>query len=169
MSQRMRRFALGIFLIAMTVGCDQVTKDIAQDKLASSAPLEFLGGLFTLQYAENTGAFLSFGAEFPPAARFWIFTIGAGLLLVPAAVYMFRGKIGLWTCLGLSLLIGGGVGNLIDRASVGYVIDFMNIGIGPVRTGIFNVADVAIVIGACLLVFRSRPEDDEPEGPQVSA
>ncbi|MCM2281662.1 MAG: signal peptidase II [Bdellovibrionaceae bacterium] len=159
MQKRFVRLTLGALLMIATVGCDQVTKNIAQDRLIDAAPLEYLGGLFTLQYAENTGAFLSFGAGFHPDARFWIFTIGAALLLVPAAIYLLRGPIGWWTCCGLSLLIGGGVGNLIDRATIGYVIDFMNISLGPVRTGIFNIADVAIVIGTAILIFRSRSDE----------
>lgn len=56
--------------------------------------------------------------------------------------------------LALSLFIGGGTSNLLDRLlHGGYVVDFINIGIGPVRTGIFNVADVAISLGMILLVF----------------
>lgn len=159
MSQRMRRLAFGLLLMITTVGCDQITKDIAQERLAAAAPIDYLGGIFTLQYAENTGAFLSFGADFSPTVRFWIFTIGASLLLVPAAVYLFRGRISFWTSFGLSLLIGGGIGNLIDRATIGYVIDFMNVGIGSLRSGIFNVADVAIITGAILLIFRSGKDE----------
>lgn len=161
MSQRTRRLFLGLFFILATVGCDQVTKDIAQDRLASSAPLEYLGGVFTLQYAENTGAFLSFGAEFSPNVRFLIFTIGAALLLIPAAIYLFRGDVDRWTSFGLALLIGGGLGNLIDRATIGYVIDFMNIGLGEIRTGIFNIADVAIMLGSGLVILapKSRTRD----------
>jgi signal peptidase II len=59
--------------------------------------------------------------------------------------------------LGLALVAGGGLGNLVDRFRLrGYVIDFMNLGLGPVRTGVFNVADVAIVAGVILLVLPGR-------------
>jgi signal peptidase II len=55
---------------------------------------------------------------------------------------------------GLALLIGGGVSNLVDRISRGAVVDFLNLGIGSLRTGIFNVADMAIMSGIALLIVR---------------
>jgi signal peptidase II len=59
--------------------------------------------------------------------------------------------------LGLTLLIAGGASNWIDRAMRGSVVDFMNVGVGPVRTGIFNAADLAILCGAALfIVHESR-------------
>lgn len=69
---------------------------------------------------------------------------------------------------GLRLALGGAIGNLIDRVRFdGLVIDFMNLGIGPLRTGIFNVADVAISVGAVLLILPhfapARPEDPTAE------
>jgi signal peptidase II len=57
--------------------------------------------------------------------------------------------------LAYSLLLAGGVGNLVDRVMCGYVVDFMNIVIGSLRTGIFNVADTAISAGAFMLAARS--------------
>ena len=58
------------------------------------------------------------------------------------------------SALGVALFVAGGASNLLDRISYGMVIDFMNVGVGPLRTGIFNVADVAIMLGAGLLLFE---------------
>jgi signal peptidase II len=58
-----------------------------------------------------------------------------------------------WSVTGLTLLAAGGASNWADRVVHGRVIDFMNVGIGPLRTGIFNVADVAIMLGVALLLF----------------
>jgi signal peptidase II len=70
----------------------------------------------------------------------------------------------------LSLICGGGFGNLIDRLRYdGYVMDFLNIGIGPIRTGIFNVADVALMAGIALLVFQQRRSERPPLEPGRTA
>jgi signal peptidase II len=141
------------FLIALVlfscVGCDQVTKNIARQTLANSEPIIFLNNIFRLQYVENPGAFLSLGAGSPEQIRFWIFTIFTGVFLAGMLVYLLVSpNISKVKMVSLSLVLGGGVGNLIDRISnEGRVIDFMNIGIGSLRTGVFNVADVLLSCG----------------------
>jgi signal peptidase II len=65
----------------------------------------------------------------------------------------------------VTLFVAGGASNLVDRITYGMVIDFMNVGIGPLRTGIFNVADIAVVVGGILMLEgyrsdrRGAPED----------
>jgi len=135
------------------VGCDQITKNLARQGLANSEPIAFLNNIFRLQYAENPGAFLSLGAGSPVNIRFWLFTLIVGMFLAGMLVYLLvspnnsKAKM-----ISLSLVVGGGVGNLIDRIyNEGHVIDFMNIGIGSLRTGVFNVADIAISCGVVWL------------------
>ncbi|ABQ25728.1 signal peptidase II [Geotalea uraniireducens] len=135
------------------VGCDQVTKNIARHGLANSEPIAFLNNIFRLQYAENPGAFLSLGAGSPENIRFWVFTFFTGIFLACMLVYLLvspnNSKVKM---ISLSLVVGGGIGNLIDRIfNDGCVIDFMNIGIGSLRTGVFNVADIAISFGVVWL------------------
>lgn len=131
------------------VGCDQVTKSIARQGLANSEPIAFLNDIFRLQYAENPGAFLSLGAGSPENIRFWVFTLIVGVFLAGMLIYLLVSTDNSKTkMISLSLVVGGGVGNLIDRIfNDGRVIDFMNIGIGSLRTGVFNVADIAISFG----------------------
>jgi signal peptidase II len=65
---------------------------------------------------------------------------------------------------GATLLAAGGIGNLIDRViRDGAVIDFMNLGIGPVRTGVFNVADVHIMAAVAMFIFVKDPKKTDPE------
>ena len=66
---------------------------------------------------------------------------------------------------GLALYFAGGASNLVDRVMHGSVIDFMNVGVGPLRTGIFNVADMAILLGVAIFVFTHRQMEEPPSGP----
>jgi signal peptidase II len=139
---------LVVLLVAfVTIGCDQVTKHAARGQLAGQPRQTYLGDAVRLEYAENRGAFLSLGAEWPRWARFTSFT------LAPAVVLLV---IGVWS---LGLVWAGGVSNLVDRVLHGAVVDFMNVGIGWLRTGIFNVADVAITLGVLLLAAYGTERD----------
>jgi signal peptidase II len=142
-----------LVILISCVGCDQVTKSIARQNLANGEPLSFLGNTFRFQYIENPGAFLSLGAGAHEQTRFLIFTVLTGLFLAGIMCYLvFSRKVGRTEVIAISLVAGGGIANLIDRVfNHGRVIDFMNMGIGPVRTGIFNVADVAIMFGTLWL------------------
>ena len=82
------------------------------------------------------------------------------------SLLLLRSSLPMICFLALVLILAGGIGNLIDRLSNGgYVTDFICLGIGPIRTGIFNIADVAITLG-CLLIachaLRSSPSRDQP-------
>ncbi len=87
-----------------------------------------------------------------------MFSLGAGGVLVAVLLYAFlASKAGPGQIIALSLICGGGIGNLVDRVRYdGYVTDFLNLGIGPLRTGIFNVADVALMAGIALFMLQQR-------------
>ncbi|MGH6879206.1 MAG: signal peptidase II [Rhizomicrobium sp.] len=159
----MSRALLLLVIVLGCVGCDQVTKSAARAHLVPGEAISLLRGTVRLEYAGNPGAFLSLGESLPSALRKTLFTYG-GLLLVAAA--------GAWALaskrmrpsqtLGAALICGGGMGNLIDRLGHGgYVTDFLNVGFGPLRTGIFNIADLALVAGLAIIVVSatraSRP------------
>ncbi len=148
-----RRIFIVITSLITCVSCDQATKSVAQSYLSETGVWSLLGDTVRLQLAHNTGAFLSLGAALPESLRAGLFSAGVGILLMALLGYiLFSKSISSLELLALSLLLAGGVGNLIDRVWFGYVVDFMNIGIGPLRTGIFNVADIAVSIGAILLL-----------------
>jgi signal peptidase II len=139
--------------IAATIGCDRVTKHVAATTLSGAPSRSFLADTVRLEYVENPGAFLSLGAGWPLPARTALFSIGNGLLLFAVLVMMMRLRWRGPTLLGAALFVAGGTSNLLDRIAYGKVIDFMNVGLGPVRTGIFNVADLAIMLGAAIIVL----------------
>jgi signal peptidase II len=159
------KLALLLVVVIATVGCDQVSKRVASTHLMGGPPRSYLGGSVRLEYAENTGGFLSLGEGLPSWARTALFSIGNGALLIACAVSVFSHRWRRLALLGLCLIFAGGVSNLVDRFAHGRVVDFLNVGIGPVRTGIFNIADVAILLGAALVVglhARSPSPDDAP-------
>lgn len=150
-----KRFILIIVVLLSCVGCDQVTKSMALSVLPTTEPWSYLGDTVRLQLVYNRGAFLSIGSSLPDAWRLGVFTIGASFLLLGLLVYVFlSGPQHPSFLLGVALLLAGGVGNLFDRLiHGGLVIDFMNVGIGPVRTGVFNVADAAIMVGSLIFFW----------------
>lgn len=144
-----------VSLIAL-VGCDRITKVLAIDNLKGNAPLSYFSGLFQLIYHENSGAMLSLGSNLSEELRFYIFIVAVGLALFAGIVYVIfkpLDKIDLTLAL---LMIGGGLGNLYDRVfNDGFVVDFMILRVGAIQTGVFNVADMAIMAGALGMLFFS--------------
>lgn len=148
------RSFLFLVLIGTTVGCDRVTKHIATASLAGMPVRSFLGDTVRLEYAENTGGFLGIGANLGPGPRTAIFTIGTGLILMAGLLAAFKLRWHRWHLVGGCLAFAGGASNWLDRATHGAVVDFVNLGLGDhLRTGIFNLADVALLLGICILMF----------------
>ena len=157
----MKRLILIFLLLAFCIGCDQSTKFTAQHFLADQQTLSYMGDLFRLSYARNTGGFLSIGAGLPKIGRYAFLIVLPALFLTGFMLFVLCSrKLNTMEIAAGTLIIGGGLGNLIDRIMYdGSVIDFMNIGIGPIRTGIFNVADMAIMAGVLMLAilqFRTQ-------------
>ncbi|HSK81760.1 MAG TPA: signal peptidase II [Thermoanaerobaculia bacterium] len=154
------------FILLSCVGCDQAVKAIARNTLELAAPISLFHGTVRFEYVENPGAFLSLGAELPAQARFLFGVVLVGVALLCALVFLLRSRdLTPVQKLGLALLVGGGSGNLVDRLfNDGAVVDFVSLGIGSLRTGIFNVADVAITAGFVLLCLVTwRPALDPAE------
>jgi signal peptidase II len=145
-------------ILCSCVGCDQLTKTAAQAHLPSSHSISLLGDLFRFQYSMNTGAFMGLGAGLPSAVRFWSLIIFVGLALAGMLGFICASREinHPLSILGASLLLGGGLSNLLDRLfNAGAVIDFVSMGVGNLRTGVFNLADVAIMAGAGTLLAWS--------------
>ena len=118
----------------------------------------FLGDTVRLIHTENTGAFLGLGDSLPESARI-AFLQGAVGLIVLGLLWAaaFARDMKRWQVVALALLAAGGLGNLIDRVLYdGRVTDFLNLGLGRLRTGIFNIADVVEVIGVILFLLAFR-------------
>lgn len=149
LTRRAARLLLFVLLSVVCIGCDRVTKEFATESLRGNEPVVLAGGTVRLEYAENRGAFLSLGDGMSEQARFWWLGIGTGVVLCGIVlILLLRADLRLGTWIALTLILAGGAGNLVDRLRDGYVVDFLNLRVGFVRTGIFNVADVAITAGA---------------------
>lgn len=150
--QRLSRVIILLATLA-TIGCDRVTKQAAATILADTPDRSYLADTVLLTYAENPGGFLSVGAGLSVERRMLVFTVATGLLLLGLTFAAIRGRWEGMKLLGAALIVSGGTSNWIDRVATGSVIDFLNVGIGPLRTGVFNVADVAILVGAGLVAL----------------
>jgi signal peptidase II len=152
--RKLTRLFLVAALLIGCVGCDQITKVAARAHLSDGPAISFFHDAFRLVYAENPGAFLSLGASLSKPMRTAIFQGAVGLLvlgLITSALF-WRGLDRIQV-VALALLGASGLGNLIDRVLYdGLVTDFLNLGIGSLRTGIFNVADIVGVMGAVMLI-----------------
>ena len=149
------RWLVLVVAALVTIGCDRVTKLAATEMLAGEADRSYLGDIVRLSYAENTGGFLSLGADLPPRTRTAIFTVVTGFALVVLVIVVVRERFAGPSSMGLVLFVAGGASNWIDRVLRGSVVDFLNVGVGPLRTGVFNIADVAIMVGAGLIALRA--------------
>jgi signal peptidase II len=156
-----KRLMLVGAVVLVVLFFDHLTKWLAVQYLHDTGAMhEFFGGLFRLVYAENRGAFLSLGATLPDSTRVLLLT-GVNVLILSAvfiflAVRRYLPRTVVWA---MALLLSGGLGNILDRIfRDGVVVDFMvidlnrSIGPLPLRTGVFNIADLAIVGGLLMLV-----------------
>jgi signal peptidase II len=134
---------------------DRVTKVVAKQLLLGVGKISFLRDLMILVYSENQGAFLSMGQSWPGVIKYSVLLVLPILACVAGLYYfMFRER-EMPRLIYLTTMIGGGMGNLIDRLFNNFqVIDFLNFGIGPFRTGILNVADLSVTVGTVLFIIE---------------
>lgn len=149
----MKRYILVIALLAFSIGLDRWTKLLAIEHLKDQPIRDVAGRFFQLVFVENTGAFLSFGAGFPDVVKLIVLTIMPAVLLVALLLYtLFSTHLNTWQVIAFSFISGGGISNLFDRITEGKVVDFMIMGVGSLRTGVFNTADVCIMIGLFMML-----------------
>ena len=149
------------FVLLVCVGCDHAAKHVAEQWLAGTAGISLLGGAVRFELVANTGAFLSLGAKLPEAVRH-VLLIGLVPVLLASLVWAVLRAPGVTRTqvAAFALVAGGGLANWLDRlANDGAVTDFVSLGLGPLRTGIFNVADLAIVAGLVALLAAGAGRD----------
>ncbi len=168
-----KRWQLGVAmgLAVSVVGCDHATKHWAQTRLMASGELSLLSGVLDLNYVRNYDIAFNALRFMEPATR-TPFILVSGLLyslLILSWWWWRRKQASAVEHLGLALVLSGAIGNQLDRWLRGYVVDFIHVHHWPV----FNVADMAIVVGALLLVLAQyQPDrrkvahagDDSPSG-----
>lgn len=139
-----------IIVIVAAVAVDQVSKILVIKYLKDIVSVELIPGVFRFTYVENRGA--AFGML---SDNRWVFMIISTLAIGALIVYLwkFRPDSRL-ACLALSMIAGGGIGNMIDRVALGYVVDFIDFCAFPsVWMWVFNIADAFVCVGAGLLIL----------------
>lgn len=144
-----------LLIVLLNVGCDQASKKVAREQLSYHEEIQVLGPQLIITKVENTGAFLGMGNQLPN----WAWTLT--MLVLPIAVLLglfayllARNEFNQWQVVALSFIIGGGIGNLIDRFLYQSVTDFLFIDLGFAHTGIFNMADVSVMTGTIMLLLQ---------------
>ncbi|HTH57917.1 MAG TPA: signal peptidase II [Cyclobacteriaceae bacterium] len=145
-------FLLGVLLA--NVGCDRISKGIVRQIMEHHAPIVLLKQHLTITKVENAGAFLSTGSALPEPLKAIALKVLPVMALCFAMAYVLKAKnLSIVTATGICFFIGGGIGNIYDRIVYGSVTDFAHIDFVLFRTGIFNMADVSIVMGVILIAL----------------
>lgn len=158
--RRILRIIIIFLVMGVNVSCDQISKNIVRNQIGENEQISVFHPYFTLTKIENTGAFLSAGNTMPQPFRLIVLTILPLIVMVLVFIYILRKKslpYGFVT--GICFIVGGGIGNIYDRAVRGSVTDFMHIDFGFFQTGIFNMADLSIVAGGILVLIASYLND----------
>jgi signal peptidase II len=154
---------VGLSVIGLTIAIDQAAKTIAERTLPFEVPIDLLP-ILSLYRVYNTGIAFSLLSGFGDLALILL------TLAITVALLIFWQRSedgGRWAAIGYALIIGGALGNLIDRIAYGHVIDFLYLHLGERSLFVFNLADVALTIGPILLVaiylFSSERSEKRPE------
>jgi signal peptidase II len=154
-----RKLVVLVLTMVVCLACDRLTKNLARRELPLE-PRSVLGGLIRLEFAENRGAFMSLGSALPEAAHRVLLLVLAAIVVGVLAVLAFRAhSLSLMQFTALSCIAAGGCGNLIDRMLYdGRVVDWVSVGFKALRTGVFNLADVAVIGGGLVYLLSSFRE-----------
>lgn len=147
---------------ALCIGVDQLTKYLAVSALYPDKSVDVIEGVFRFTYVENRGA--AFGSF---TDHRWIFLLFSSLLIIALIAYTVVKKPKGWLiCLSLGMIIGGGIGNMIDRISLGYVVDFLDFCAFPnLWKWVFNGADSFVCVGTAMLMIWILISDQKDKSP----
>jgi signal peptidase II len=150
------RLLIILLIVLSNIGCDQISKTVVRQKIDYNESIPLLRGYFTLTKVENTGAFLSLGDALPAVVKLIVLSLFPLLAMAAGLYYLIKTvDMNKMLLIGISCVIGGGIGNLYDRMLHGSVTDFMHIDFVLFETGIFNMADVSIMAGMFLCIWYS--------------
>lgn len=157
------------WLTLLMIALDQISKYWVAATMNLYDSIELLP-FFSITYVHNPGAAFSFLADQSGWQR-WFFT---GISLIASIIFLVWLKrtngSNQWLCIAIALLLGGAVGNLLDRALLGYVIDFLDFHLAGYRWPAFNIADSAIFVGAVMLIIDSiKNGEPDPKSKDVDA
>jgi signal peptidase II len=145
-----------IVVLVSNIGCDQFSKKIARQHIAYHEEITVIPDFLTLTKVENPGAFLSMGGSLPKPVRALLLSVLPALVLAATMFFVFtRADLTRRAIIGICFVVGGGIGNIYDRVVYGSVTDFLHMDFILFQTGIFNMADVSILVGMFIVVFDS--------------
>lgn len=155
-STKLVRNIVIIAIVLLNIGCDQISKEAVRKNVVPNDYIQVISDHLILTNVENTGAMLGVGRNLPPILKL-IFLQAIPVLLLLILLYRVLRKqdIDPWVVVAFAFVIGGGIGNLIDRIAFGSVTDFFLIDFGFFKTGIFNMADVSVTLGVLLILMLS--------------
>lgn len=151
-----------LWLAGLVLALDQATKLAIINQLTAYVDVIAVTSFFNLVHVHNTGAAFSLFADQPGWQR--SFFVGVAVIASAVILYLLRKTQGRRTfSIALVLILGGAIGNVIDRILYGHVIDFLDVYVGAWHWPAFNIADSAITLGAAMLIFDSmrKPGIDE--------
>ena len=138
----------------MVFALDRITKRIIEAHVSVLDTHPVIPGFFDIVHARNRGAaFSMFADSTSPWRPFFLIGLSIAALILVAGILRNASRLDRPTAIGLSLILGGALGNVFDRIVSGAVTDFLDFYIGNLHWPAFNVADSAIVIGSCLLLL----------------
>lgn len=156
MLKKLIRTFLILIIVGINIGCDQVSKNMVRKNVYFYDNIELFGKHLILTKVENSGAFLSLGSTLPDFAKtLFLLILPIIALILGLAFLLIKSDLSNQKLLGFCFIVGGGIGNLFDRWQYGSVTDFLHIQVGIFQTGIFNLADVSIMIGAFIILSES--------------
>ncbi|MEO1258963.1 MAG: signal peptidase II [Bacteroidota bacterium] len=162
LSNKILRAAFIFILIGANIGCDQVSKIIVRESVEKQDWIEIYQDNLILTNVENPGAFFGWLSDLPPTLKSILLALLPSLAILGILfTVLTRTNLPKTAVVGLSFIIGGGIGNIYDRIAYGSVTDFLFIDLGIFRTGIFNMADVSIMVGmgiVLLSMWRSKSD-----------
>lgn len=156
MKTKIIRVVIIFLVLAANIGCDQISKNYVRNRIDYDERISLVSNYITLMKVENSGAFLSWGNSLPDALRFIILSLLPLMVLGFGLGYLImKSSLPKRLMFGIAFVIGGGIGNIYDRLIYGSVTDFLHIDLGIVQTGIFNLADVSIMMGVFIVLMDS--------------
>lgn len=152
-----RKYSILVLSTTGIIPLDQISKFYVDKYMGLNESVEVIGGLLNITYIRNKGAAFGLLSDISVPSYFFISLSIIALVVILYLLKKTGDEVGF--ALGLSLIFGGALGNLIDRVRMGAVIDFMDFQIGSYHWPAFNIADACISIGVVILMLKLMRRD----------
>lgn len=153
---RLIKVFFSLMVIFSNISCDQLTKEKVRNEISKNETIRVIDDNFILTNVENTGAAMGLGENLGPELKIIVLQILPLVVLLLMFLYIIiEKKVSKLNLVAVSFIIGGGIGNVYDRILYNSVTDFMYLEFGALHTGIFNMADVSVVVGTLLILINA--------------